>query len=35
MLKKMMILKVQKYSKYIKISPTREMSYILVVLVIL
>ncbi len=35
MLKKMIILKMPKYSKYIKISQIQEMSYILVALVIL
>ena len=35
MLRTMMILKMQKYSKYIKISHIQEMSYILVALVIL
>ena len=34
MLKKMMILRMQKYSRYTKISQILEMSYILVVLVI-
>ena len=34
MLRKMMILKMKKYSKVIKISQILEMSYILVVLVI-
>jgi hypothetical protein len=34
MLRKMMILKMQKYSKFIKISQILEMSYTLVVLVI-